>query len=302
MARTKHSKPTPQALSPPPASTNAVVRSGSESVAYHIATSLSSDDRTPLKSTIALPRYSSWTSGLHFHATHTEYLRLVKGAIFVELNGKIKLLSTLAGGEVDATGQLVHPGLIIKVPRFAFHNWGRLEHSNGSARLSRQRGQQKALPEDWTEEVVVEEWTVPSDITKPLFFWNLNGIITASNDVILPKRQSVAKALFGNLWIDFQLFVVFWELDNWPVFEILKNVSPATDSYLRTSRVLDAIEMMFSFVTILVVKLFGILVGLKAVEQSRTPEGLWNAYKKSQHETRGHHATDSIHRYPRPDI
>lgn len=125
-----------------------------------------------MKATIALPRHSAWTSGLHFHATHTEYLRLVKGAIFVELNGRTTLISAIVGGEVDArTGQFVQEGLTIEVPRYARHNWGRFEHYNNSARSSGRRAQQHhMLPEDWTEEVVIEEWTDPSDIAKPLFF------------------------------------------------------------------------------------------------------------------------------------
>lgn len=280
MARTKRIEPQPRALEPVPTGTRAVLRPGHEAVAYHIPIFPSTHDRTLLKSTIALPRHSAWTSGLHFHASHTEYLRLVKGAIFVTLNGKTRLVSTLAGGEVDATGQLVQPGLTIEVPRYAFHNWGRLEYHNNSARSGR-RAQKDACPEDWTEEVVVEEWTDPSDIAKPLFFWNLNGIITAPGETLLPKRQSVARAFLGPLWVDLQLFVVFWELDNWPVFNVLRNVSPASDSCLRNLRVLDAAEMLISFGALLIAKLLGMLLGLKAVEERRTPDALWEVYEKS---------------------
>jgi hypothetical protein len=280
MSRTKRNDPEPQALDPLPAGTRAILRPGHEAVAYHIPIFPSTDDGTPLKSTIALPRHSAWTSGLHFHATHTEYLRLVKGAVFVELNGKTKLISALAGGELKATGQLVQPGLTIEVPRYAFHSWGRLEHNNDSAR-SRRRVQKDFLPEDWSEEVVVEEWTNPSDIAKSLFFWNLNGILTVPGDTIQPKRQSIAKALLGSLWVDLKLFVVFWELGNWPVFHVLRNVSPATDSYLRTLRVLDAAEIFVSFGILLIAKLLGVLLGLKAVDQRRTPDALWEVHIKS---------------------
>jgi hypothetical protein len=208
----------------------------------------------------------------------------VKGAIFVELNGKTKLISALAGGEVDATGQLVQSELVVEVPRYAVHNWGRLEHYNDSTRLSRHRFQeQETLPEDWTEEVVVEEWTDPSDIAKPLFFWNLNGIIMVPDDSILPKRQVIAKSLLGKFWIELQLLVVSWELDNRPVFNIFQNVLPASDSYLRVLRVLDAAEMLVSYAILGLAKLFGLILGLKAVEERRTPNALWQAYKKSQH-------------------
>jgi hypothetical protein len=280
MARTKRIEPEPRALDPVPAGTRAILRPGQEAVAYHIPVFPPTEDGTPLKSTIALPRHSAWTSGKHFHAAHTEYLRLVKGAIFVELNGETRLISTLAGGEVDATGQLVAPGLSIEVPRYAFHNWGRLEHYNDSARSGR-RVQKNVLPEDWPEEVVVEEWTDPSDIAKPLFFWNLNGIITAPGGTIMPKRQAAAKALLGSRWIDLQLFVVFWELDNWPVFSVLKNVSPASNSYLRTLRVLDVAEILVSFGVLLLAKLLGSLLNLNAVEKRRTPDALWEVHRRS---------------------
>lgn len=267
-------------MDPLPVGTRAVLRPGHEAVAYHVPVFPSIDDGAPLKSTIALPRHSAWTSGLHFHASHTEYLRLVKGAIFVKLNNKTSILSALAGGEVDATGELVTPGLNIEVPRYAFHNWGRLEHYKDSTRSAR-RFQKDILPEDWTEEVIVEEWTDPSDISKLLFFWNLNGIVTAPGETLLPKRLSVAKALLRSQWIDLQLFVLFWELDNWPIFNVLRNVSPASDSYLRALRVLDAAEICVSFGVLLVAKFVGLLLGLKAVEERRTPHALWEAYTTS---------------------
>ena len=53
-------------------------------------------------------------------------------------------------------------------------------------------------PGDLAETVVVEEWTAPSDISKPLFFWNLNGIITALQDTLLSSRQWMAERVLSN--------------------------------------------------------------------------------------------------------
>jgi mannose-6-phosphate isomerase-like protein (cupin superfamily) len=118
MAQVKPQMPEPRAFSPIPSGTRSILRPGYEAVAYHIPTSPSTSESEILKTTISLPRRSAWISGLHFHARHTEYLRLVKGAIFVELNGATKLISALAGGEVDlGTGHMVREGLIIEVPR-----------------------------------------------------------------------------------------------------------------------------------------------------------------------------------------
>ncbi|KAF2626130.1 hypothetical protein BU25DRAFT_432315 [Macroventuria anomochaeta] len=255
------------------------VQHGSEAVAYHIPTVPSAGDTSPLKTTIALPRRSAWTSGLHFHATHTEYLRLVKGAVFVELNGKTKLISALVGGEVDAsTGQQIQEGLVIEIPRYARHNWGRLDHYISLTRQG--RSPQPIWPEDWTEEVVVEESTDPSDISKPLFFWNLNGIITAPSDTIFCMRQRVAKGFLGDLWIDLQLFVVFWELDNWPIFIDFRKL-PLGVRPSWALRMGEGAEIVTSFIVLCVARVFGILLGLRAVEQRRTPDALWEAYWKS---------------------
>jgi hypothetical protein len=66
--------------------------------------------------------------------------------------------------------------------------------------------------------VVVEEWTDPADLGKPLFFWNLNGVVTAPANVSLATPQRLVRKVLGTWWIPFQLFVIFWDLDNWPVF------------------------------------------------------------------------------------
>lgn len=282
MARTQKTEPEPQALRPLPEGTRPLLRQGSEAVAYHIPVAPPVDDASPLKTTIALPRGSAWTSGLHFHASHTEYLRLVKGAILVQLGGQIKLISALKGGEVDpSSGELLREGLVVEVPRFARHNWGRLEHYSKLYR-SRNQGVSKQwnLPEDWDEEAVVEEWTDPVDAGKPLFFWNLNGIITAPNNSVLRRRQQIARSLLGSLWINLQLFVVFWGLDNWPVFVDLRKQLRLGSGQGRLTAMTDTVEVAASFVVLFVARIIGILLGLEPVSQQRTPDALWDAYRK----------------------
>lgn len=272
MSLAKTMIPKPQVLNPLPSGTRALLRSGSNAVAYHIPIAPSSDSSVPLKTTISLPRHSAWTSGLHFHAQHIEYLRLVKGAIFVELGGITKCISALAGGEIDpTTGELARPGLVLEIPRYARHNWGRLEHYSN---LQDRHQVEPLRPEDWTEEVVVEEWTDPSDISKPLFFWNLNGIITAGVDAILPLHQRIAEAILQDWWIDLQLFQVFWELDNSPIFLDCKKLLPSLLS--------NGAEIAISFIVLLIARVFGFLLGLREVEHIRTPDMLWDAYRQSK--------------------
>lgn len=275
-----HPKPVP--LHPLPPDTEAVVRSGSEAVVYHIPASPTSSESAILKTTIALPRCSKWTSGLHFHTTHTEYLRLVKGSIFVELYDGLHILSAQAGGTVSVrTGELLERGLVVKVEKYARHNWGRAEdymHMPGRFGFHTR----VEYPKDSEDEVVVEEWTDPADLSKPLFFWNLNGVITASADASVSTRQKIARKLLGNFWIPFQLFIIFWELDNWPVFirlhgGLMPYVTGDFGAYLE-----HLAEYTMTWVILLIARFFGSILGVHAVTQERTPPDLWKNYKRSR--------------------
>jgi hypothetical protein len=289
MARTKQTlrprkmpEPQPQALSPLPENTQTILRTGSEAVAYHIPTTPPSSSNPILKTTISLPRYSKWTSGLHFHTQHTEYLCLIKGAVWVHLEGEEKMISAKAGGEVYAgSGGLKAngAGLVLEVPKYARHEWQRAEVYYS---VRRSFGGLNLKPEDFNEEVVVEEWTDPSDLGKPLFFWNLNGVITATtNSAFLSLPQRMVKAGLMGWWVPFQLFVIFWELDNWPVFLKLRGVMGDLGRLSYINRYVEgSVEYAVTFIVLFAAKVLGWLVGVRAVEKSRTPDKLWEAYRK----------------------
>jgi hypothetical protein len=93
--------------------------------------------------TITLPPSSDWTSGLHWHETHTEYLSVIRGVALITLN--------------NITKRYIPSDGIIVVPRYARHEWRRAEA----------RG----------EELVVREWTDPADGLKEVFFRNLSSVI-----------------------------------------------------------------------------------------------------------------------------
>jgi hypothetical protein len=278
MARTDRPTPKPTPLSPPPSNTHVILRQGAEAVAYHIPISPPSSANPISKTTICLPRYSHWTSGLHFHTSHTEYLHLTSGSIFVELNGECKIYSAIAGGEVSPrTGDLLKEGLVVEVPRYARHNWGRADERV----MGRYYGfhTQITRPRDADQGVVVEEWTDPADIAKPLFFWNLNGVITAPQDVVLPLPQSVLKWALGVWWVPFQLFVIFWELDNWPVFLDLRGLLQPQLGFKIAGVIENVAEYIMTLMVLFAAKIVGWLVGVRAVEQGRTPDALWEAYR-----------------------
>ncbi|KAH8725036.1 hypothetical protein GQ44DRAFT_749777 [Phaeosphaeriaceae sp. PMI808] len=233
-----------------------------EAVTYHIPTSLPSPN-TEYKTTISLPRHSKWTSGLHFHTTHTEYLHLVQGSIFVELDGTTQILSTKTEGA----------NTIITVPKYARHNWGRAEHW-----LATRQDAHAPDDIDLDDDVVVEEWTDPKDIGKPLFFWNLNGVINAPQ-TRRTASQRVAKRVLGAWWIEFQLFVIFWHLDNWPVVGgEYRQFGARVFGERMGGGVQRGAEYVVTFVVLFAAKVLGWMVGIYAVEKGRTPKELWDVY------------------------
>jgi len=269
-------QPEAHLLDPRPPGTSPIHRPGVDFVTYHIPTSppSTSSPSSKLKTTIHLHPTSHWTSGLHFHTTHTEHLRLVRGSITVRLGTTLNTYSASAGGQIDAQCRVVAPGLIITVPKYVRHNWGRADHMLRRSRI----GGSGKLPDDWSDDVVVEEWTDPSDSTKPLFFWNLNGVITASADDPKSAPQMVARWMLGGWWIPFQLFVIFWELDNWPVFLSLEGGNEA-GLWLW---LWQSVEFVMTFLVLFGASLVGRVLGVKAVVKERTPKELWDAWQKDK--------------------
>jgi quercetin dioxygenase-like cupin family protein len=132
--------------------------------------------------TITLPPHSPWTSGLHWHETHTEYLQVIKGSAQVTLNNTTRTYKPRDG--------------IITVPRFARHEWKRAPPSFKNGDFGD------------VEDVVVKEWTEPGDGEKEVFFRNLSGVIADES-----RREGGVR----EWWLMLQLWVVFYRLDNWPV-------------------------------------------------------------------------------------
>ncbi|KAF2488448.1 hypothetical protein BU16DRAFT_623489 [Lophium mytilinum] len=142
------------------------------------------DLTSPTQTTITLPPNSTWTSGLHYHTTHTEFLLLLHGSIRLRLGGGATLLTAPKSGE----------GIEITIPRFARHEWSR---AGGDA-------------EDASDVVVIER-TDPADGAKSVFFWNLNG-------AILEFSERRVQGWYAEFWLMIELFSIFWALDNYPVF------------------------------------------------------------------------------------
>lgn len=191
----------------------------------------------------------------------------MRGCISLRLGLTTRILSATeaAGGE---------EGVVVKVDRGVRHEWMRADASpTHSSKGRRRRRDADERPEDWNDDVIVEEWTAPADISKPLFFWNLNGVLTS------PASS------FGSRWLPMplQLFVIFNTLDNYPVFLPLEGhvVTPwvGEDVGLKVER---WVEYLIALFVLRVAGLVGGLVGVEAVSEERTPRELWVAWKEEK--------------------
>jgi hypothetical protein len=244
-------------------------------------------------------------------------LYLVRGAIFVYVDGRTRILSAADGGDdtnnddndndnSNDNDKPITPTLPILIPVYARHNWGRAREYLDQHHPSHVTPSY-TYPRDIDDDVVVQEWTDPMDIAKPLFFWNLNYIISPPPRMLgstsrLPPLQQLVKWVVGpGGWISFQLLNVFWELDNWPVVLGLRGVlggdgvgswSLINDVWGRVGyevpelrwvgRVKRKVEGWAEWLVVMVVlglaRAVGWAVGVRAVEKERTPVELWEEY------------------------
>jgi hypothetical protein len=128
-----------------------------------------------------------WTSGPHWHETHTEYLQVLQGRASVTLAGETKVYGPDDG--------------VVVVERFTVHEWRRADDEGG--------------------ELMVQEWTEPQDGEKEVFFRMLNSFLAEPRPEKMYRRLSFP-LLLGESWVEswvvlVQLFVIFRELDNWPI-------------------------------------------------------------------------------------
>jgi quercetin dioxygenase-like cupin family protein len=153
-------------------------RPGTSAVTYDLS--------TPNLTIITIPPSSAWTSGSHWHETHTEHLSIIRGTALVTL-GKSTWIHTPSDG-------------VIEIPRGQVHEWRRSSDSD---------------PED----LVVKEWTDPADGQKEVFFRMLNSFLTEPEPT---KMHASVWPSFVEGWLErcvitMQLFAIFAACDNWPV-------------------------------------------------------------------------------------
>ena len=123
-------------------------------------------------------------TGLHWHETHTEYLRVSSGKAFVTIDGKTTIVDT-------SSGELC-------VPIGVVHEWGVAEENNDN------------------DELVIWERTEPVDGLKEIFFRNLISSLLDSSLGNPFSSESIHRRLAIRDVLQF--FVIFQSLDNYPVF------------------------------------------------------------------------------------
>lgn len=193
--------------------------------------------------TITLPPHSTWSSGLHWHQDHDEYLRVVQGRIRVVLGSEELVVGT---GQPE-----------IKVPRHAWHSWQRADADG--------------------EEVMVVERTEPVDLQKAVFFWNLNGVVLDAPALAarLAGLPSWLRGMLVDFWITLSLFVIFRRLDNFPVFldapRLVRQSLPWLGESDMVPRALQGVDWLCTHAMLWLATCAGRILGVAPVQRRYTP-------------------------------
>lgn len=194
--------------------------------------------------TITLPSGSTWTSGLHWHENHVEYLRVVQGTVRVRLGDTVQTVIASQSGEE------------IRVAKNVWHEWSRAEPGG--------------------EDVIVVERTDPEDGEKAVFLWNLNGVILKAQSLVKPAIvPGVIFGLLMDFWVTLNLFVIFRNLDNIPVFLNVAGVFSQRGFTVvessRRHRLLKRFDWAWSHAVLKIASILGRLLGVHAVREEFTP-------------------------------
>ncbi|KAE9382149.1 hypothetical protein N431DRAFT_393963 [Stipitochalara longipes BDJ] len=142
---------------------------------------------------ITFPIASKIATGLHWHETHTEYLEVLQGVALITLG--------------DSTSRFTSKAGVVTIPRFVVHEYRRADSIPSTLNPKIEEGDEGGDGRD--VDLIVKEWTDPADGEKAIFFRNVVGLILDRDPYV---------GILGNLWMAWNLFVVFWEWDNFPRF------------------------------------------------------------------------------------
>lgn len=214
----------------------------------------------PDRVTITLPVGSTWSSGLHWHEKHVEYLRVVKGTVRVVLGSQVRTVSAR-----DETAE-------VRVDRRVWHEWGRADAAGG-------------------DDVMVVERTDPEDGQKAVFFWNLNGVIVKAQTLECPPYMSKPlHSMLLDVWVTLSLFSIFRDLDNIPVFSnVLGAFSKRGFTFADGTLghiLLRATDGFISHLILFAVSWVAWGLGIRPVRTEFTPETVWQRWTETKTKTK----------------
>ncbi|KAH7305764.1 hypothetical protein B0I35DRAFT_443250 [Stachybotrys elegans] len=206
---------------------------------------------------ITLQSSSQWSSGLHWHEDHVEFLKVMKGSINVRLGQAHHTITATRDHQPE-----------IRVDRYIWHEWKRAQEDG---------------------EVIVIERTDPDDGQKALFFWNLNGVILDAPNILqrstLAFLPSITHRMFTNLLVTINLWVIFYHLDNVPVVLNLPSLYHGDSADFPV--VLTRIDWIFSRGLLILANYVGKVLGLEAVNDRYTPAAAYEQWHNTEGQERG---------------
>ncbi|KAG6004437.1 hypothetical protein E4U43_000736 [Claviceps pusilla] len=212
---------------------------------------------------ISVPPESTWSSGLHWHEGHTEYLKVVQGSIRVRVGSRTRIVSASGGRQPE-----------IRIDKFVSHEWRRAEAGSAGA------GEEEAI--------VMERWD-PPDGEKTLLLRNVNGVMLEAPQLLQKQKQrqeqhhhkqgvlawcpvAVAQFLLA-LWVELRVMVMFAHLDNIPVYVDLPSWSRLRKANVLSTQSLAMVDWVLSHLILSAAAFVGWIVGVQPVDERYTPPG-----------------------------
>ncbi|KAG6001525.1 hypothetical protein E4U21_004116 [Claviceps maximensis] len=222
---------------------------------------------------ISVPPESTWSSGLHWHEGHTEYLKVVRGSILLRVGSRTRIVSASGGRQPE-----------IRIDKFVTHEWRRAdvvvgrERGRSSSSGSSESGSGSGSGSE--EAIVMERWD-PPDGEKTLLVRNVNGVMLEAPKVQQRRQQhthgllawcpvAVAQFLLA-LWVELRVMVMFAHLDNIPVYVDLMSWSRLRKANVLSVQSLAMVDWVLSHLILSVAALTGWIVGLQPVDERYTP-------------------------------
>lgn len=247
----------------------------------------------PDQVTITLPAGSTWSSGLHWHEHHTEYLRVVKGSISVTLNDETFVIAA------EASPAATSPE--IRIGRNVWHEWRRADAQSDKRVLTsginsddidvNLNNNNNNNDDDATStstqdhDVVVIERTEPADTQKAIFFWNLNGVVLSAQELASARPPFIPRFVHTaliDLWVTLSLFAIFRDLDNVPVFvNVLQAFAKRGFTFAEGTLghvLLRRVDHVLSHLVLFIVSWIAWLFGIRAVRAKYTPNDVYNRW------------------------